>query len=44
MHFEEEVQEYDNLFKHLNLNKEEQLQVLEFFYIVGTMIYSQKKG
>ena len=42
MNFEEEIEEYDKLFKHLNLRKEEQQQVLEFFYIIGTMIYTQK--
>lgn len=38
-----ELNEYEKLFNGMNINKNEQQIVLEFFYVIGTMIYSSDK-
>ena len=40
MFTEHELQEYMPFFNRLNINEEDQLSILEFFYAIGTLVYN----
>lgn len=37
-----ELNEYGKLFNGMNIDKNDQQTILEFFYVIGTMIYSSE--